>query len=324
MAWFQVSQSVFPSGTDINRIAYNGTDLWVAVGGSRIASSVDGITWSTDDYVNFSGVTFNSVAYWDGSGITTGRWIAVGTNGRMYSSTTGKAPWTQVDVSNIFDNSGALLPINDIIAGQGNQGRWVVIGSGRAGYSINGGTTWSPADTQPDMMTTTRIAVNNDSYPVFAIAGGKNIVSAALGTSWGNHTPRDLSTIFTGSQNIQTVAYGNNLWIIAGNGGIMATAPNYYREPSDTWTLVPNNPFGTGTIRTVTYGNNKWLAVGNESTSALGVDTGSRIAISSDGINWVSVANTAFGNNQVNSVAFGNGKWVAVGNGGRIAYATDN
>jgi hypothetical protein len=322
MAWFQVSQSVFPSGTDINRIAYNGTDLWVAVGGSRIASSADGITWSTDDYVNFSGVTFNSVAYWDGSGNITGHWIAVGTNGRMYTSTTGKAPWTQIDVSNIFDNSGVLLPINDIIASsQGSQRKWVVIGSGRAGYSING-TTWSPADSQPSMSTTTRITVNYRSYPVFTIAGGKNIETTDLGTSWIG-TPMDLSNIFTGSQNIQTIAYGNNLWIVAGNGGIMATAPDDYGGPSNTWTLVPNNPFGTGTIRTVTYGNNKWLAAGSESSS-YGVDSGSRIALSSDGINWVSVANTNFGNNPVNSVVFGGGKWVAVGNGGRIAYATDN
>jgi hypothetical protein len=322
MAWNQVTQSIFSSSTNISKIAYNGTNLWVAVGGSRIASSADGITWSTDDYVNFSGVTFNSVAYWDGSGEVTGRWIAVGTNGRMYTSTTGKAPWTQIDVSNIFNNGGALLPINDIIAGQGYYGRWVVIGSGRAGHSSNG-TTWLSADTQPSMSTTTRIAVNNDSYvPGFAIVGGKNIATADSGTSWIG-TPRDLSTIFTGSQNIQAIAYGNNLWIVAGNGGIMATAPDSYRSPSNTWTLAPGNPFGTGTIRTVTYGNNKWIAAGSNS-STYGVDSGSRIALSTDGVNWASVANTAFDGNSVNSVVFGGGKWVAVGDNGRIAYAIDN
>jgi hypothetical protein len=310
MTWIQATQSVFPSVTNINKIAYNGTNLWVAVGGSRIASSADGITWSTDDYVDFTGLTtFNSVAYWDG------RWIAVGTNGRMYTSTTRKAPWTTIDVGNIFKNGGALLPINDIIASQGSQGRWVVIGSGRAGYSFNG-TTWSPADTQPSMSTTTRIATNN-IYD-FAIVGGKNIATSSLGTSWIG-TPRDMSTIFTGSQNIQAIAYGNNLWIVAGNGGIMATNASSY----GSWTSVPGNPFGTGTIRTVTYGNSKWVAAGSNS-STYGVDSGSRIALSIDGVNWASVANTAFDGNSVNSVVFGGGKWVAVGDNGRIAYAIDN
>jgi hypothetical protein len=174
------------------------------------------------------------------------------------------------------------------------------------------------------MMTTTKIAVDtiNNSYH-FALVGGRRLARSVLGSSW-NNTPIDLSNIFTGSQNIQTVAYGNNLWVVAGTGGIMANTTASSGGMGSTWTLVPGNQFGNGTIRTVTYGNNKWAAAGSESSSVFGGDSGSRIAFSTDGVNWASVANTAFGSNQVNSIAFGGGKWVAVGIGGRIAYAIDN
>ena len=318
MSWTQVSQSIFSSSTSINSIAYNGTNLWVAVGGSIIASSADGITWSTEDYVNLSGTTFNSVAYYNN------RWIAVGSNAGMYTSTTGKAPWSKIDVSSIFGNNGALLTISDITASQGGQSRWVAIGSGRAGWSTNG-TTWTAVDDLPAvMMTTTKIAVDtiSNSYH-FVLVGGKRLATSVLGSSW-NNTPRDLSNIFTGSQNIQTVAYGNNRWVVAGTGGIMANTTASDGGMGSTWTLVTGNQFGNGTIRTVAYGNNKWAAAGSESSSVLGIDSGSRIAFSTDGVNWASVANTAFGSNQVNSIAFGGGKWVAVGANGRIAYANDN
>jgi len=309
MTWTQVSQSVLTD--NINRIAFGGISgnaRWVAVGGSgssaRVASSTDGVTWS--DYANQTNAS-NSVAYTDN------RWIVVGSSGAMFSSTTGAAPWSTVSgVSSIFNNAGAQLTINDVAYGNGC---WIVIGSGRIGVSSNF-TTWTAPNTQP-LMTTTDVCYNSGE---FMVVGGKNTAKAYTGIeSVDTWSSGDVSSIFTGSDAIQTVAYGNLRWIIAGDRGKMASSTN-----GTSWTVIPGTPFGTGRILAIAYGNGKWIAVGSESTNALGVTSGSRIAVSTDGTNWIFVANTAFGSNEIKSCAYGNNRWVAVGDGGRIAYADDN
>ena len=48
---------------------------------------------------------------------------------------------------------------------------------------------------------------------------------------------------------------------------------------------------------------------------------GGKTAVSEDGIGWVQQANT-FAGTDIRSVAYGNGNFVAVGAGGKIAYWT--
>jgi hypothetical protein len=303
MTWTQISQSWFSS---INSIAYNGTNLWVAVGsgsgggastGARIAPSADGLTWTdiNDEYfVSFYGGSFNGVAYGDG------RWIIVGD--WMMTSTNGQKPWATIDVSNIFIEGvpGVSMSetINDIVYGNN---RWIAIGNRSSMGTSTDGTNWIKV-TQP-LTPITSVAYGNNRW----IAVG--LTSMATSTDGLNWTPVDVSNVFPngGGRSINTVAYANNLWIAAGSNGIMATSTN-----GINWTAVPGNPFGTDTIRTIAYGNNKWVAAGN------------RIAFSSDGINWTFVANTSLSGNSINRIAFGNDKWIAVGSGGGIAYAIDN
>ena len=308
MTWTQVSQSVFTSTTAINKVAHDGNSRFIAAGGSILAGSSDGTTWPTSDYT--TGRPGNSIAYGNG------KWIAVGSNGSMNSSNTGQAPWSTISASSISSIFGFIQDGNqyyrniDGIA-YGN-GRWIVFGSGNMGTSTDG-TNWTLV-TQP-LMTITDVAYGNNRW---IAVGNRDMITSTDGTNW---TPVDVSSVFPSSGSsisIKSVAYANNLWITAGTGGRIATSTN-----GVNWTLVPNNPFGTGTIQALSYGNNKWIAVGSE-TSTGGVEIGSRIAFSSDGITWTSVANTAFDSNRVNSVVYGSGKWVAVGNGGRIAYANDN
>jgi hypothetical protein len=40
-------------------------------------------------------------------------------------------------------------------------------------------------------------------------------------------------------------------------------------------------------------------------------------------VNWTAVADSAFGNNEIRTIAYGNGRFVAVGNGGKMAWSTD-
>jgi hypothetical protein len=44
------------------------------------------------------------------------------------------------------------------------------------------------------------------------------------------------------------------------------------------------------------------------------------MAYSADGITWTAVANSTFGDSSIRSVAYGGGRWVAVGQNGKMAY----
>jgi hypothetical protein len=47
------------------------------------------------------------------------------------------------------------------------------------------------------------------------------------------------------------------------------------------------------------------------------------MAYSTDGANWTAVANSTFGNTNINAIAYGNGKFVAGGDSGKMAWSAD-
>ena len=114
--------------------AYNGSDMYVAAGGSGLLySSPDGVTW-TSRTTQFSGVSdIYRVAY--GNGL----WVAVGESGRLSTSTDG-ITWT-TRTSNMSTNN-----IVDVVY---DNSIWVAVGNGGGTtntggiiYSTNG-TTWT-------------------------------------------------------------------------------------------------------------------------------------------------------------------------------------
>jgi hypothetical protein len=105
-------------------------------------------------------------------------------------------------------------------------------------------------------------------------------------------------------------------WTVTITGG--KTAANI---SLGAWVQVENTTFDSNsTIRSIAYGGGKFVAVGS----------GSKMAYSSDGINWTAVANTGFTKTDISDflhsiqdIAYGNGKFVAVGYGNQIAYSAD-
>jgi hypothetical protein len=87
--------------------------------------------------------------------------------------------------------------------------------------------------------------------------------------------------------------------------------PNDDPPMGPKWTMVTNPPFGTGNIEDIAFGDGKFIAVGYSSSS------NSRIAYSTDGINW-SLVNNLSPRIYPHAVAYGNGKWVTDN-----AYSTD-
>lgn len=147
-------------------IAYNGTNLYVAYGGSgELYTSPDGITW-TSRTSGFGTQSIYQVAY--GNGL----WVAVGTNGVITTSTDG-VTWT-ARTSNMSTNA-----MYDVIYANSI---WVAVGNG-GGATNTGGITYST-----DGVTWTRksqsIAVGTQYLGV--IWNGTNWVISASLTSGNN------------------------------------------------------------------------------------------------------------------------------------------
>ena len=146
-----------------------------------------------------------------------------------------------------------------------------------------------------------------------SVAFGNNLWIA--GGSYGQlRTSTDAITWVTRTSNfentnIQSIAFGNNLWVAGGYYGELRTSTD-----AVTWVTRTSNFTNDffGIINSIAYGNNLWVAggfVGNLRTST-------------DAITWVTRTSN-FGNTGIRSIAFGNNLWVAGGVVGQLRTSTD-
>ena len=110
-----------------------------------------------------------------------------------------------------------------------------------------------------------------------------------------------------GNTSIQSIAYGNNVWVAAGNSGQLRTSTD-----AVTWTTQTSN-FGASQIFRIAFGNSLWVAGGV---------TG-QLRTSTDAITWTTRTSN-FGITNIRTVVYGNSLWVAVGYTGQIRTSINN
>ena len=123
------------------------------------------------------------------------------------------------------------------------------------------------------------------------------------------------------------IAYGNNRFVVVGDDGKIA-----YSSDGASWTAVSDSKIWEYTdglsmyiadIRGIAYGNNRFVAVGYAG----------KMAYSDDGVSWTAVSNSTaweYINDNgrtsitgIHGIAYGNNRFVAWGDFGRMAYSDD-
>jgi len=269
----------------INGIAY-GNGVRVAVGASnRIIRSVNGGSWTTPATNPATSMEFFSVAY---GGTPTQRFVAVGTNGRIFTSTDGDV-WAQIASPDtpLWDN--ASLTLRSVI--------WTGSYFVAAGY------------------------INTGYYGL----AGAQVVRSADGLTWQKKFNQSANP-----DSILALANNGNYVISVGDNGRVTYAPNvtddWTENPdsgvwnNDKWGWMTNNIFGSDiTAFDAVYGNGTWVIVGAQGKLAWSKTP------NPTGNDWTIVSGdyNKFGTRNINSVAFGNGMFVAVGDNGHISVSID-
>jgi hypothetical protein len=241
-----------PLNTSTSRI-YDITyanNLLVAVGQTdsngepKIITSTDGITWTNRTPGSLTGIdrSLNYVTYTD-------KWVVVGESGSYLTSIDGITWTVNTDVPTnggtgvaFFDFGGALCYFSTAFENPQLQ------------RSTNGGASWAS------------ISLANSFQLSSAASSGSRLV--AIGESTINYSDNGVSWITANDGTANTyneVAYGNGLFVVVGNGGVLLTSPD-----GATWTIRTSGT--TESLFGVGFHSGRWVAVGNNSTLISSLD----------------------------------------------------
>jgi hypothetical protein len=194
----------------------------------------------------------------------------------------------------------------------------------RMAYSTDGETWTHVANTTFINGQINGIAYGSGRY----VAAGAANIDATTGnrtysTDGTNWTAVSDGIFFQGGTmgrgyDVMAITYGNGKFVA---GGIQSKCA--YSTDGITWVDVSEatyDIFNAAAILGLAYGNGKFVAVG---PVGLGGGTSGKIAYSTDGVTWTAASNSTFTSATINSVVYGDDKFVAVGASGKIAHSTD-
>ena len=254
--------------------------------GRIVAVGIGGLTSTSTDAVNWTPGTIGVTEDLSGVAFAFGRFHAVSSvSGRVFSSTDG-ITWT----STLTATSG----LGGIAAGPDR-----LIGVGSSGVTLlsTDGTTWTPGSVTP---SANLLGVNFINNQFVAVGTGGAIRTSPDGLTW---TARSSSG---NGSNLQNAAFGNGAYVVPGSASttargalLVSTDGITFRETLATATTASGFNL---TLRGIAASPAALVTVGNSGT----------ILQSTDGTRWT--ARTSGTSAQLNDVAFGAGRFVAVGN----------
>lgn len=188
-----------------------------------------------------------------------GKYVLLSESNVMYQSTDAQS-WSRIAATGVSSN-----PLNYIIFEEGN---FIVVGNGGTIQTSSDGITWttSASGTTNDLF---RIYHFNGKF--FIIGRTKTFIGSDDGLTWSNIN----LNIGPAGDDINTMAYGNGVYLISSRGGGLN---NIYRSTtglSNSWSFT-SQPMGFNTINRVQFLKDRFFAF----------HSGNDMFSSTDGIIW--------------------------------------
>lgn len=142
---------------------------------------------------------------------------------------------------------------------------------------------------------------------IFMVGGYSRVaISNALGNSW---VSTSLSTLWGGLNFIRGIAYGNGIWMVAGDNGKVATSPDGINWTDRTAALVSGGWSSTVGINDVIFDGANFAIIGD----------GTQFGISANGSSWATYSVGV----SSNRLCWTGSNFIAVGNNGSVRKSAD-
>jgi hypothetical protein len=161
--------------------------------------------------------------------------------------------------------------------------------------------------------TTPTITITDPQSAFVAISSATNAaayqVPTALTSAWISTSSN------TGLTNLNSLAYGNNLFIAVGGTTTSPSCASLLGNPSNTsWVNQSSNIKGAVTYGSIAYGNGTFVAIASSGTATTWMNA--------DPTNW-KVGGTLSSSTTWVGIAYGNGRFVALAQNGTVNYSID-
>jgi hypothetical protein len=267
-------------------VAY-GNGLFVTVSGKgEVFTSPDAITWTARNsgFANF----LASVVF------AQGRFVASGWAGTVITSTDG-ITWTT-------PTPATTQCLNSVIYNATNS-HFIACGAAAGFVSSTDGLTWTQTS-----------FYGGPALALIAEPTGQTVKTRANGftiNTGATLTGETAAVVAFTGLNLHAVGFGNSQFVAVGDNGAIFTSADGLSWSNEA--LVTTYSGSPPSLAGVIFAGGQWVAVGGVSA-----DT---ILTSADGLTWVDHSKRT--SNTLLSVSYGGGKYVAVGNSGKILYSTD-
>src|SRR5581483_1504343 len=263
--------------------------LFVAVGGPLTGGGPPSILTSGSFIALSSGNSATAANLAAIAATAHGSFLAVGSLGEILASTNGLI-WKHVV-------SQATGQLTGVASAPGDQN--VIVGENGTILFSTDGLTWNPV-VSGTTSSLSGVAAGNGVF--VAVGQGGLVLSSTNGTDWSRR-------LLSRTNDLAGVAFGNGTFATLADQGTILLS-----QDAMTWTPVrPNYPPGTAGLVSISFGNGEFV----------GLDSAGNILNSIDGLNWSTlsaVANNG-GASPLRGVTAAGGLLLAVGNDGTIVSA---